>query len=80
MRGREIESPVPLLRLLAVADAMEFKHLPVMGGIYDQHPEFVEGMMGLLSERSKWEREKQKREEDKQKHNGRMPSHPRRSR
>lgn len=69
------------MRLLAVADAMEFKHLPVNGGIYDQHPEFIEAVMMLLSERGKWEREKQKKEEDKQKQQtGRMPSHPRRKR
>lgn len=60
---------------------MEFRHLPVAGGIYDQHPVFIESMMLLLSERGIYEREKQKREEEKHKQGGgRMPSHPRRNR
>lgn len=59
---------------------MEFRHLPVAGGIYDQHPDFIEAMMMMLNERGIWEREKQKREQEQNKQKNRMPSHPRRSR
>jgi hypothetical protein len=67
VRGRDVEKPVALLRVLAVADAMEFKHLPVMGGLYDQHPDFIEGVMLLLQARGRYEREKQKKQEDQSK-------------
>jgi hypothetical protein len=59
---------------------MEFRHLPVAGGIYDQHPEFIEAMMRLLSERGIHEREKQKARDNENKQGTRMPSHPRRKR
>lgn len=81
VRGRKVDSPVPVLRLICVADALEWKHLPVAGGIYDQHPDFVEAMMMLFEERGKYEREKQKQEESKaNQQKQRMPSHPRRGR
>lgn len=29
------------LRLWAISRRMEFRHLPVAGGIYDQHPKLI---------------------------------------
>jgi hypothetical protein len=48
---------------------MEWKHLPVAGGIYDQHPDFVEGMMMLMEERGRHQEEEAKRKEAESKRN-----------
>ena len=51
------------LRLWAVCNAMKWNHLPVAGGIYDQHPEFLDDIMVVFDE--KWKADK--RESDRQK-------------
>jgi hypothetical protein len=51
--------------MLVFMDAMEWKHLPVAGGMYDQHPDFVEKAKEYMGRKSAAEREKQKQEQNK---------------
>ena len=62
-----------MLRLLAMCDAVDWKHLPVLGGLYDQHPDFWEAAMKLFETRSKYEEEKRRKEENESK---RKQGHP----
>jgi hypothetical protein len=56
---------------LAICDAVEWKHLPVVGGLYDQHPDFLEAAMLLFEARSRHEEEKRRQEEKKSEGKGR---------
>lgn len=56
---------MPLLRLLWYCDALDWQHLPVAGGVYDQHPDFLEGMLMLKELRGKYEEQKRREEEAK---------------
>lgn len=47
---------------------MKWSHLPEAGGLYDQHPDLLEGFMYIFSERNKYEaeqREKEKRDQER---------------
>jgi hypothetical protein len=46
---------------------MEWNHLPVAGGIYDQHPRFVDSMMLLMDIDNRIESERNKKRERDQK-------------
>lgn len=56
-----------LLQLLWQCDALEWRHLPVAGGVYDQHPDFLDGMIMLKDIRGRWEEKQRKEQEEKQK-------------
>lgn len=65
-------NPLPAVRLLAQCDALGWKHLPVAGGLYDQHPDFLESAMLLHQLRG--EHEERKRKEDERKSKNHMGS------
>jgi hypothetical protein len=44
---------------------MEWRHLPVAGGVYGQHPDFLEGMLMLKEARGRYEEKKRNEEESK---------------
>lgn len=67
MKGTEIVNASPLLRLLFICDSCDWRHLPVAGGIYEQHPDFLDGMLMLKNLRAKHEEEKRRKEEAKSK-------------
>lgn len=48
-------------------DSFNWRHLPVAGGVYDQHPEFLEAAMMLHEVRGKYEEKKRAEQERKQK-------------
>lgn len=48
---------------------MKWAHLPVAGGIYDQHPDFVEQISFIFSERDKAREEEHKKREQEMKNN-----------
>lgn len=53
------------LRLWSILNAMKWNHLPVAGGLYDQHPAFIEDIEVIFqaqgNQRQK-DQEKQQRE------------------
>lgn len=49
---------------------MKWSHLPVAGGLYDQHPAFLEEISFIFSERNKFQEKKRKEDERKAKQNG----------
>jgi hypothetical protein len=53
--------------LLWMCDALDWRHLPVAGGMYDQHPDFLEGVLILKEVRGRHEDKKRKDEEEKNK-------------
>lgn len=63
MRGHDIEGGIPeSLRLFSICQRMKWAHLPVPGGIYDQHPQlFAEWaiIFHAQDEEEKRERERQ---------------------
>lgn len=63
---------MPVVRLLWICDSMDWRHLPVAGGIYDQHPDFLEAVMLLKELRGK--HEERKRAEDERKAKSQMGS------
>jgi len=48
-----------------LCENMKWAHLPEPGGIYNQHPDLVDGFEILFLERSKYQSEKEKEEERK---------------
>ncbi len=62
-----VTNPSSLLRLLFQCDSVEFHHLPVAGGLYDQHPDFLDGLAMLREIRGNHEEKKRKEDEAKQK-------------
>lgn len=46
---------------------MKWAHLPVAGGIYDQHPDFVDGVRYIMQRKYEAEEAKRKAEERKAK-------------
>jgi hypothetical protein len=49
---------------------MKWAHLPVAGGIYDQHPQFVDEIRFIFAERDKAREEDAKRREQEMKRGG----------
>ena len=41
---------------------MEFNHLPVAGGLYDQHPQLLEDWLYIFRKKGEWEEQERKRE------------------
>lgn len=51
--------------MFMLCEAMKWSHLPVAGGIYDQHPDLIDGFLIIFQERAKHqEEEDKKREQD----------------
>lgn len=48
---------------------MKWNHLPVAGGLYDQHPRFIEEVQYIFRERAAYQERKRKEDERKQKLN-----------
>ncbi len=72
VRGRPLDGPAPdSLRLFAMCDAMKWSHLPVAGGLYDQHPRLLEEFMFIFAERGDHERSEQERREREMKRKSR---------
>jgi hypothetical protein len=46
---------------------MEFKHLPVQGGLYDQHPDLIDKFLYIFDEQRK---EEERRENEKRRREG----------
>lgn len=63
MRGREVENPHPAITMFSMCSAMKWNHLPVAGGIYDQHPEFLEKMRYIFGEQMKQEAAERRKQE-----------------
>lgn len=56
--------------MFSICEKMEWNHLPVGGGIYDQHPELLKQWNVIWDERAQYEREKKRKEQ------GSMPKKP----
>ncbi len=66
MQGKSIKNPCTSIRLFAMCKAMKWAHLPVAGGIYDQHPQLLEDFMYIFNKQAEWDELEQKREKRKQ--------------
>jgi hypothetical protein len=53
-----------------ICEAFKWTHLPVAGGLYDQHPELIDGFYHILAKRAEKEEKKRKAEERKNKSSG----------
>jgi len=42
---------------------MKWSHLPVAGGIYDQHPKLIDEWEIIFSEKAEWEEQEHRRRE-----------------
>lgn len=50
------------LRLYVLCKGMRWTHLPVAGGLYDQHPKFLEDLTTVMSAESNAEKIKNQRQ------------------
>lgn len=73
MQGKEIGGRAcTSIRLFALCQAMDWNHLPVAGGIYDQHPKMMDDFMYIFkkkAEREELDRKLEKRKAEQQKMN-----------
>ena len=51
--------PPEALRLFMICEAMNWSQLPVAGGIYDQHPAFMEAVQQIFIARSEHDRQEE---------------------
>jgi hypothetical protein len=49
---------------------MKWSHLPVAGGLYDQHPQFLEEIAVIFQVRSEYQERKRKEDERKNRSKG----------
>ena len=49
--------------MFLLCQLMDWNHLPVAGGIYDQDPELISSFWTIFTEQAKVEHEKKKKEE-----------------
>lgn len=61
-----------------LSQATQFTVMPVAGGLYDQHPEYIEAMMYILGEQSREDERKRNADKNKTMGPGRNQSRPRR--
>lgn len=55
------------MRLFALCEQMKWSHLPVAGGIYDQHPKLLEEWQIIFAARARKEEQERRIEERKSK-------------
>jgi hypothetical protein len=55
------------MRLFVMCEQMKWSHLPVAGGLYDQHPRLLEEWNIIFTARNKKEEQDRKMEERKNK-------------
>lgn len=78
MQGKEIAGQTcTSIRLFSICQAMKWAHLPVAGGIYDQHPDMMDQFMYIFRKKAEWEEQERKRDKRKmeQKQNARPTRH-----
>lgn len=59
LREKEVPAPVHSgLAMIALMDGMGWKHLPNAGGLYDQHPDFIEKVKYYMGRKATIEKQK----------------------
>lgn len=74
VQGRPIENAHPAIEMFSTASNMNWAHLPVAGGIYDQDPELLRRwriIWGKQAEKERAEQKKQKAEASRRRTRGR---------
>lgn len=61
-----VQGPLPSLVLIQVCESIRWAHLPVAGGLYDQHPDFISDMVTYLGMKYEYEAKQAKEDERKQ--------------
>lgn len=54
------------IRLYGMSKVMKFSHLPVAGGLYDQHPKLIEQWEQIMQAEAEADEKKRKEDERKQ--------------
>jgi hypothetical protein len=66
VREKSIPPPVDAtLNLFMLCEAMQWNHLPVAGGLYDQHPEMLDRFTYIFQEQGKARERKEARDRNK---------------
>ena len=50
-----VENAHPILRWFGLGSAMNWSHLPVAGGLYEQHPDLLDGFQIIFAVRAEYE-------------------------
>lgn len=72
MRGKSVSNPHPIIRMFQLCEAMNWCHLPVAGGLYDQSSDLLDGFLIIFSERGKYEEEEERKRKNEERGGGRM--------
>jgi hypothetical protein len=65
IEGKVIENPRVEIQMFSLCEGMNWSHLPVAGGLYDQHPDLLDAwryIFGVRAEHEKLEQERRERE------------------
>lgn len=75
VRGKKLEGNVcESIRLFVLCEAMKWAHLPIVGGVYAQHPKLLDDFLYIFSKRAEYEAAKaakEKAEADRKMKSGR---------
>ncbi len=69
MKGDAVDNAHPVIRIFSLCENMKWTHLPVAGGLYDQHPDLIDGFDIIFRARAKHEAEEQRKREEQTKQN-----------
>lgn len=73
VEGKQVDNPPTILKIFGIMEHTRWTHLPVPGGLYDQHPDFLEQLAVVFEERDKYrEKEQKRREAESRKGGGRV--------
>ena len=65
--------------MFALCEGMKWSHLPVAGGLYDQHPDLLDAFRYIFAKRNEYEaKEAEKREREAKSRNPRVAGSRRR--
>lgn len=73
MHGRPVENARHSIHLFSMCEQMKWNHLPVAGGLYDQHPQLLEEFKVIFDAKARKEekeREAEKRKADQERKRG----------
>jgi hypothetical protein len=70
VRGNPITNAPESIKLFVLCSSMRWNHLPVAGGIYDQHPRLIDEWQVIFEAQAR-QREKEQAEQDAKAKNAR---------
>lgn len=74
LEGEAVQDPSESIRMFSLCEGMKWSHLPVAGGLYDQHPKLLDEWRIIFQIRAEIEAKRAKEDERRNKVNSKSSS------